>query len=68
MIPYWNIIQNNLKGETLKEKFESLIKMKEILCCIAYPGRGTKFETMNIVDAAKIIEENFTLENLEIKD
>jgi hypothetical protein len=40
-------------------------KMKAVLKRIAYPRRGTEDETMDIIDAAGIIQNIFTLEQLE---
>lgn len=47
------------------ELFRKNERFKEILRQIAYPRRGTEEEARDIFDYAKIIQDNFSLEDLE---
>lgn len=51
---------NSVSKLTIKHE-----KMKELLRWIAYPRRGTDEEYSDIFDAAKDIQANFKLEDLE---
>jgi hypothetical protein len=64
MIAYETLIREELFGETPKERYENLMKMKRFLCQIAYPGRGTLEEGYDIQDFAIKIQESFSLEQL----
>ena len=61
------LIKNNIPGETPKEKYEKLLKMKDILILIAFPRRGTYEEQYGIQDIADLIILNFTIDDLEEK-
>ena len=39
-------------------------RLKDLLRQIAYPRRGTEEDRMDIFDAAKLIQDNFTAEEL----
>lgn len=39
-------------------------RLKDLLRQIAYPRRGTDEESMDIFDAGKLIQSNFTLDEL----
>ena len=43
----------------------SKIAMSELLRIVAYPRRGTEEESMEICDAAILIQGEYTLEELE---
>lgn len=66
MISYSVLTDNNLRGETPKEKYETLVAMKNLLRIYAYPARGTKEEYLSIYDIAKQIQDIFCVEDLEI--
>jgi hypothetical protein len=67
MMNYDRLISTNLKGETPKEQYENLIEMKHILQITAYPRRGTKEEDLDELILAKLIQDKFTAEDLEVK-
>ena len=54
-----------IPGTTPREKFTSIVKMKELLRAIAYPRRGTKEEEMTLQDFANLISKMLSLENAE---
>lgn len=64
MIPYNQLIDELLIGDTPKEKYENLEAMVYLLRAIAYPKRGTEEEQMTIQDAATMIQEWFPLDVL----
>ena len=64
---YDRLIMANLKGETPKEKYDSLIEMKRLLQIAGYPRRGTQEEIFDVYQIAKFIQDSFTSENLIIK-
>ena len=51
MRPYSLLIEDELRGDTPKEKYQHLLKMKALLKKIGYPRRGTEEERMNIYEA-----------------
>ncbi len=64
MIPYNQLIDELLIGDTPKEKYENLELMIHLLRAIAYPKRGTEEEMMTIQDAATMIQEWFPINEL----
>ena len=54
---------------TLVQEIESneyiISRYKDLLSQIAYPQRGTDQENMDINDAAKLIQSNFSMKELE---
>lgn len=64
MIPYDQLIDELLIGETPKERYENLEAMVGLLRAIAYPKRGTSEETMTIQDVATMIQDWFPLNEL----
>jgi hypothetical protein len=67
MIPYRVLIDSNLIGDNPKDKYENLIKMKEILSQIAYPRRGTCEEDFTLYDFANRIMAIFNADDLEVQ-
>lgn len=67
MIPYDILIKKNLPGVLPNEKFSSLTTFKSILRIIAFPMRGTSEEETTISEIAKMIQEKFSLDDLEKK-
>jgi hypothetical protein len=65
MIRYEDLIRDELKGATPKERYDLLIAMKNILMQIAYPRRGTAEEIWTIEDFAVMIQETIGREKLE---
>lgn len=41
-------------------------RLKDLLRLIGYPKRGTDEENIDIYDAAKLIQDNFTVEELDV--
>lgn len=46
------------------EQNKLISRLKDLLMQIGYPQRGTDEENMDIFDAAKLIQSNFTLSEL----
>ena len=46
------------------EQNQLLARLKDLLMQIGYPRRGTEEENMDIFDAAKLIQSNFTSDEL----
>lgn len=64
MLPYSQLIDELLIGETPKEKYENLKFMIDLLRTIAYPKRGTYEERVTVFDIATMIQEWFPLSEL----
>lgn len=64
MIPYEDLIMNNIKGDTPKQKHDNLLVINKILSEIAYPRRGTIEEKKTVQDFAEdIIEKELIIKN-----
>jgi hypothetical protein len=68
MTPYSILIEQSLKGDTPKEKYESVCIMKQFLSRIAYPQAGTRDFDMTIDDIAGEIQLRFSMEELSGED
>jgi len=65
MIRYDDLIRDELKGATPKERYDFLIAMKNVLMQIAYPRRGTVEETWTLEEFSVRIQETIGREKLE---
>ena len=63
---YNRLIETKLKGETPHEKYENLRQMKRFLQIAAYPKKYGNDEPVNIFSLAKLIQDKFTTEDLDI--
>lgn len=61
--PDWNELE--ACRESLREHMQLIARYKDLLRQIAYPRRGTDEENMDIYEAGKLIQSNFSLEELE---
>ena len=59
MQSYGVLIDKELVGESPKEQYDNLCLMKSLLKRIAFPGRGTEDETMDIYGFAEVIVNKF---------
>ncbi len=57
MTNYQNDIMNLLQGDTPKQKYENLVKMKEVLIILAFPRRGTDEEIISLPEFATMAEQ-----------
>jgi len=65
MTPYSVLIEQMLKGDTPKEKYENLALMQEFLKRTAYPQAGSRDWNITIGEIAEEIQEHFSLEDLK---
>lgn len=65
MQPYNIVIMEMLPGSTPKEKYENLKKIGSILQTTAFPKRGTPEESLTIQDIADLIQNFFSLKEIE---
>lgn len=63
MIHYEDLIMDLLAGDTPKQKYNNLVKMKNLLSEIAYPKRGTIEESRDIYHFANEIIEQKLISN-----
>lgn len=68
MIPYNQLIDELLIGDTPIEKYDNLKTIMYLLRAIAYPKRGTEEETMTIQDVATMIQDWFRIEDLMVDE
>ena len=58
MIPYNELITDELKGSTPKERYHNLMEMKRILRQIVCPKKGTAEERYDLQDFADDIQQS----------
>lgn len=51
---YEDLILEKIKGESPKEKYETLTAINELLSAIAFPRRGTEEENLDIFKVSEI--------------